>query len=68
MTARSGMCSGWQTEQSDSLSRAKPIVLEDRIWWQLEGMDGHDIRFVVNWGSNRIYVWDQTGQTTLLDK
>lgn len=52
----------------DSLSRARPIVLEDRIWWPLEGTDGHDIRFVVNWGSNRIYVWDQTSQTTLLDK
>ena len=52
----------------DSLSRAKPIVMEDRIWWNLEGTNGHNIRFVVNWGSGRIYVLDQTAETELLSK
>lgn len=52
----------------DSLSRAKPIVMEDRIWWNLEGTNGHNIRFVVNWGSGRIYVFDQTAEIELLSK
>ena len=55
-------------KERDSLSRAKPIVMEDRIWWNLEGTNGHNIRFVVNWGSGRIYVLDQTAETELLSK
>lgn len=53
---------------SDSLYRSNPIVMEDRIWWHLVGVDGHDVRIVFNWGSNRIYVYDQTTATTLLEK
>jgi hypothetical protein len=42
--------------------------MEDRIWWHLVGADGHDVRIVFNWGSGRIYVFDQTEATTLLEK
>lgn len=42
--------------------------MEDRIWWHLVSVDGHDVRIVFNWGTGRIYVFDQTEATTLLEK
>ena len=51
-----------------SLYQIKPIVMEDRIWWHLVGVDSHDVRIVFNWGSGRIYVYDQTTGKTLLEK
>lgn len=45
--------------------------MKDRIWWKLDGvgeLEGHDIRFVVNWGSGRIYVYDQTAGRDILSK
>lgn len=54
--------------KSDSLYQSKPIVMEDRIWWHLVGVDSHDVRIVFNWGSGRIYVYDQTTGKTLLEK
>ena len=48
--------------------QSKPIVMEDRIWWHLVGVDSHDVRIVFNWGSGRIYVYDQTTGKTLLEK
>ena len=58
--------SDWR--RRDSLSHAEPIVIEDRLYWNLFDKAGRNIRFVVNWGSGRIYVFDQTAEIELLSK